>query len=117
MFRHRLALALGIMDVDDLLLLPERKLNNWRLFDVQEPIGPRESRKQLALLCANIANRWRPKGAPAKDLEDFLLQSAADQQKRQFDKIIGSLASVATPRPSGFKRKRPPGHSSKDKRK
>lgn len=95
------------MDVDDLLALPERKLNDWRLFDREEPIGPRESRIQRAIQCANFFNAHRPKGTPAKDSDDFLLQTVDDHQQRQLDKMLGMLSAVAKPRPPGYKRKRP----------
>lgn len=107
MFQHRLALALGLPDVDLLLYLPERKLDAWRAFDRAEPIGPRESRNQLAELLAMLANRWRRQGVGAIDREDFLLQTVEDSQQRGVQKMIAQLSSLAVTKPAGYHRKRP----------
>lgn len=95
------------MDVDTLLLLPERKLDAWRKYDREEPIGPRELRQQLAELLSMLANRWRREGASSVDRADFLLQTVQEQGQRSIDKMIRSLEAVATTKPSGYKRKRP----------
>lgn len=90
-----------------MLLLPERKLHDWRIFDQEEPIGRREARQQLAALCAHFFNVHRKPGTPAKSVDEFMLQTVEDYQERQLHNMLSMLGATAKLRPPGYKRKRP----------
>lgn len=95
------------MNPAELLLLPERILRDWHLYDDVEPIGPRELRRQVAYLCAQYFNTHKEKGTPPHEVDDHLMQPAGAYEQRQMAKMLDSLAAVARPRPAGYKRKRP----------
>lgn len=69
-------------------------LDAWREFDIDEPIGPREHRQQMAQLLAMVANRWRKKGTQAVTAEEFLIRRVADIQKAQSRQLIDTLRGM-----------------------
>lgn len=79
------------------------------MFDDLEPIGPRESRQQLASLCQMLANRWRPSQSMPFELWQFLLHTPVQAQKGTVRSILGSLRGASTRAQKGrpkYKRRR-----------
>lgn len=83
-----------------------RELNDWRLFDEVEPLGPRESRQQLATIAAILANAHRDPKTPAVKPADFLLQHAPADQTARNRKMLDMLRAVAKPVKRGKRKKR-----------
>lgn len=113
-FHHRLTIALGYHSVEHMLsCLSDAALERWRLFDILEPIGPRESRMHLAQLLATLLNHWRDvKKTPPMKATDFLIrlrseveaeESAEIQQKKQT--LFDTLMALARPRSKKKRRK------------
>lgn len=91
-------------------------LEEWMLFDREEPIGPREERVQRAELASMIHNRWRGKRDQASTRDDFLLQPAKDPEQAVRDRqrhMIESLRAIARP---AAERPRHRKHSKDEKR-
>lgn len=74
-----------------------REFERWKRFDLEEPIGPRESRQQMALMLAMLANRWRPKNAPKVDPEEFLIHLAEEVEQAKLSHMINTLRAIARP--------------------
>lgn len=75
-----------------------------------EPIGPRELRQQLAVLCASFANAFRPKDSNPVTAEDFLIRAETleEQRQKQTQRMADILRAIAKPgKPKRRKRKGP----------
>lgn len=86
-FAYRLALALGIWDVDAMLRqMPAGALTEWEAFFRLEPWGNEVENRRFALVAATIANMLRSEKTRPYKLDDFVLRSAAeaelDEEKR-----------------------------------
>lgn len=85
--------------------LSDQDLHLWQLFDDVEPIGPRESRQQLATMLAMLHNRWKKPEVAKLTARDFMLEPYEDpavraqRKKREMIDTLRSLARPAAERP------------------
>lgn len=86
-FAFRLALALGVWDVDAMLeRMSSGLLTEWEAFFRLEPWGAEVENRRFALVAATIANMLRGERTRPYKLDDFLLRSVAatelDEEQR-----------------------------------
>lgn len=71
-FAHKLALAMGELDVDRVLRLGTRKLMEWQAYDLIDPFGQDREDYRMGMVVAALLNPHRKKGAKAFTPGDFM---------------------------------------------
>lgn len=80
--------------------LSDHDLHLWQLFDDVEPLGPRESRQQMAIALAMISNRWKRSSDPIRKAADFMLtlpEDPLEREQRKKREMIDTLRALARP--------------------
>lgn len=73
LFAHRLALALGIPDVDGMLArMSARQFAEWEAYYAQEPWGELRADLRAGIVASTLANVHRRARTPAFSPQDFM---------------------------------------------
>lgn len=65
-------MALGRLDVDEVLALPSWKLDEWRAYDLLDPFGEERDDYRMGMVCCALLNPQRKKGAPPFKPSDWM---------------------------------------------
>ena len=90
-------MALGILDVDDMLRkLTAKQFAMWRMYASVMPFGDLRADYQAASVSKTIADVNRPKERQPYKVEDFLLQfEAPEQESHGRDTQISIIKAIA----------------------
>lgn len=95
LFAHRLALELGIWDVDGMLeAMPARQLNRWLAYYSLEPFGAVRGDIQAGVIASTVANVHRGKTQTAFTPNDFL-PNFKPKPKQTGAQIAAALNSIS----------------------
>ena len=98
MFAHRLALALGRVDVDAMLAeLDAQELMRWLGYHQLEPWGEERADLRAGIVASTIANVHRGKGKAPFRVRDFMprFRKAVKQTPEQMAAILTMAAKAA----------------------
>jgi hypothetical protein len=81
-FEHRLAALLGC-SIGDLLELPARELDRWRLYWAEEPWGPYRDNMHAAMIVTELLKPHLKRGSPSPSIRDYLFEHPDDATNRR----------------------------------
>ena len=95
-FAHRLALSLGVWDVDAMLdAMPAPVLFRWMAYAQIEPFGEERSDLRAGIIASTVANVNRGRRAPYK-VSDFMPKFSSRQQTpAEMGAILFAAAAAA----------------------
>ena len=75
--------------------MPLDEVRIWIAVDRVEPLGSRRLEYYLAMIASMLHARWKPQGAPSKNLSDFVLFDALKEHRSEVDQqLIKAFTSM-----------------------
>lgn len=91
MFRHRLALALGMTISEMNLRMSAGELNQWRAFERLAPFGDIRADLRNGVLCTIVSNALGGRSRPG----DYILEFDPNEKQMTSEDIMGQLRAYA----------------------